>query len=53
MKSVGRIDSLTNFNPNKRSPAKLSTLYRTELAINWKEKFAFDQLLELIVAMDS
>ena len=32
-------------NQNKRSSAKFSTLYHTELTINWKEKFAFDHLL--------
>ena len=47
MKSVTRIESFTNFNPNKRSPAKFSTLYYTELAINRKENFAFDRLLGL------
>ena len=34
MKSVGRIESLTNFNPNKRSLAKFSIVYHTQLAIN-------------------
>ena len=45
--SVGRIGSLTNFNPNKRSPAKFSVLHHTLLAINWKEKFVFGRLLGL------
>ena len=34
MNSVGRIDNLTNFNPNRRSPANFSILYHTLLAIN-------------------
>ena len=29
MNSIGRIDSFTNFNPNKRSPDKFSILYHT------------------------
>ena len=46
-KSVGRIDSLTNLNPNKRSPVNFSIVYHKQLAINWKEKFVFDRLLGL------
>ena len=49
MKSVGRIDSLTNYNPNKRSPANFSIVYHTQLAINWKEKFVHDLLLRLFL----
>ena len=34
MKSVGRIDSLTIFNLNKRSPGNFSIVYYTQLVIN-------------------
>ena len=45
MNSIGRIDSFTNFNPNKRSLANFSILYHIYLALSWKEKLAFVGLL--------
>ena len=39
---VGRIETLTNSDPNSRLPANFSTLYFPKQLLIWKEKIVFD-----------